>query len=78
MTAKTVPAAAGSKLPTEQRRVAARRDLGQELRALRELRGLSGPRVAESVGWSQAKVSPIEKARTRAEVAGVAKLLDAL
>ena len=68
----------GSELSAEQRRVAARRELGQELRALRELSGLSGHRLAEAVGWSQAKVSRIEKARTRAEATDIAKLLDVL
>ncbi|MDQ1678054.1 MAG: hypothetical protein QOF58_6654 [Pseudonocardiales bacterium] len=68
----------GPELATEQRRVAARRELGQQLRALRELSGLSGQRVAQALGWSQAKVSRIEKARTRAEAADIAKLLDVL
>jgi transcriptional regulator with XRE-family HTH domain len=62
----------------EEQRLAARRQLGAELRALREARELTGQQLADQLGWSQAKVSRIEGARTRAEVADVAALLEVL
>ncbi len=62
----------------DEQRLAARRQLGAELRSLREARELTGQQLADQLGWSQAKVSRIEGARTRAEVSDVAAMLDAL
>ncbi len=62
----------------EQQRVAARRQLGAELRSLREQRGLSGQQLAASLGWSQSKISRIEGARTRSERSDVEAVLAAL
>jgi transcriptional regulator with XRE-family HTH domain len=62
----------------DERRLAARRHLGGELRSRREMRGLSGQQLADQLGWSQAKVSRIEGARTRADISDVAALLEAL
>ena len=50
--------------------------LGAELRRLREASGLSGTSVAESLGWSQSKVSRMETGRFGASVGEVAALLD--
>jgi len=55
--------------------IAARRRLGAELRHLREQAYRSGQDVAESLGWSQSKVSRIEQARTLPSVADVQALL---
>jgi transcriptional regulator with XRE-family HTH domain len=55
--------------------IAARRRLGTELRQLREQAYRSGQDVAESLGWSQSKVSRIEQARTLPSVADVQALL---
>jgi transcriptional regulator with XRE-family HTH domain len=65
-------------LASEHQSAAARRRLGAELRSLRERKGLTGQQLADQVGWSQAKVSRIEGARTRAPVEDVAVLLTAL
>jgi transcriptional regulator with XRE-family HTH domain len=63
---------------SDHERMAARRRLGAEVRAMREQAGLTGQSVASALGWSQAKVSRIEQARTRAEVDDVADLVEAL
>lgn len=52
--------------------------LGAELRALREEARLSGRALGQRLGWSQAKVSRIEKADVRASVEDVQALLDHL
>jgi transcriptional regulator with XRE-family HTH domain len=50
--------------------------VGAELRRLRESAGLSGDRVAATLGWSQAKVSRVEAARVAYAVPDVGALLD--
>jgi transcriptional regulator with XRE-family HTH domain len=52
-----------------------RRRLGQELRRLRERAELTGDQVAARLGWSAAKVSRIETARTSPRRADVEALL---
>ncbi|MFF5209959.1 helix-turn-helix domain-containing protein [Streptosporangium sp. NPDC000396] len=51
-----------------------RRRLGLELRRLREDLGMTGDEVAERLGWSTAKVSRIENAKTLAGPADVEAL----
>jgi transcriptional regulator with XRE-family HTH domain len=68
----------GAKISGDEVRIAARRRLGAELRAMREALGLTGQQVADRLTWSQAKVSRIEMAKTRAEVTDVSDLLAAL
>jgi transcriptional regulator with XRE-family HTH domain len=53
-----------------------RRRLGQELRRLRERAALTGDQVAGRLGWSAAKVSRIETAKTSPRKADVEALLD--
>lgn len=65
-------------LAGDEQRLAARRQLGAELRSLREARTLTGQQLADRLDWSQAKVSRIEGARTRTEVTDIAAMLDAL
>jgi transcriptional regulator with XRE-family HTH domain len=55
--------------------LAARRQLGAELRRLREQAYRSGQDVAGALGWSQSKVSRIEQARTLPTVEDVRSLL---
>ncbi|GAA3472461.1 helix-turn-helix domain-containing protein [Nonomuraea roseola] len=53
-------------MPPEQGSPTVRRlKLGQELRQLRERRGLTGARAAKELGWSPSKVSRIEAAKTK-------------
>ncbi|MEW9527649.1 helix-turn-helix domain-containing protein [Microbispora sp. NPDC049125] len=52
-----------------------RRRLGQELRRLRERSDLTGDQVAARLGWSAAKVSRIETARTSPRADDVEALL---
>ncbi|GIH70236.1 helix-turn-helix domain-containing protein [Sphaerimonospora thailandensis] len=52
-----------------------RRRLGQELRRLRERAELTGDQVAERLGWSAAKVSRIETARTSPRESDIEALL---
>ncbi|GGO13743.1 transcriptional regulator [Microbispora rosea subsp. aerata] len=52
-----------------------RRRLGQELRRLRERADLTGDQVAAQLGWSAAKISRIETARTSPRAADVEALL---
>jgi transcriptional regulator with XRE-family HTH domain len=53
-------------VPPEQASPTVRRlKLGQELRQLRERRGLTGARAAKELGWSPSKVSRIEAAKTK-------------
>lgn len=53
-------------MPPEQASPTVRRlKLGQELRQLRERRGLTGARAAKELGWSPSKVSRIEAAKTK-------------
>jgi transcriptional regulator with XRE-family HTH domain len=54
----------------------ARVRVGAELRRLRAAAGVSGERVAEELGWSQAKVSRIEAARVAHAVADIGALLE--
>ncbi|WP_433418893.1 helix-turn-helix domain-containing protein [Microtetraspora malaysiensis] len=54
-----------------------RRRLGQELRRLRERAELTGDQVAAQLGWSAAKVSRIETAKTSPRKADVEALLEA-
>lgn len=60
----------------DAQRVAARIALGKALREHRRAAGLSGAEVGERLGWSQSKVSRIEAARVRPEVADVQALLE--
>lgn len=53
-----------------------RRQLGTELRQLREAKGLTGDEVTERLGWYNAKVSRIEKGRISVPWSDVADLLD--
>ncbi|SCG77593.1 Helix-turn-helix domain-containing protein [Micromonospora echinaurantiaca] len=62
----------------EPEQVAARHQLGLELRRLRERAGLTGQDLAAQLGWSQSKVSRIEQARTRAPVSDIQALLGLL
>lgn len=52
-----------------------RRRLGQELRRLRERADLTGDQVAARLGWSAAKISRIETARTSPRTTDVEALL---
>ncbi|GGN98582.1 helix-turn-helix domain-containing protein [Microbispora bryophytorum] len=52
-----------------------RRRLGQELRRLRERADLTGDQVAVRLGWSAAKISRIETARTSPRTSDVEALL---
>ncbi|MFJ8309842.1 MULTISPECIES: helix-turn-helix domain-containing protein [unclassified Streptomyces] len=54
-----------------------RRKLGEELRGLRDRKGLTSGEAARLVGWHQSKVSRIETGRSGAKPADVARLLDA-
>ncbi|MFE9371087.1 helix-turn-helix domain-containing protein [Streptomyces sp. NPDC006711] len=54
-----------------------RRKLGEELRRLRDDRGLTSGEAAALVGWHQSKVSRIETGRSGVKPADVARLLDA-
>ncbi|AZM51419.1 transcriptional regulator [Streptomyces sp. WAC 01529] len=54
-----------------------RRRLGAELRALRDLAGLTSSQAAAKVGWHQSKVSRIETGRSGVKAADVRLLLDA-
>ncbi|GIH22474.1 transcriptional regulator [Acrocarpospora phusangensis] len=53
-----------------------RRRLGQELRRLRETTEMTGEEAAKLVGWSAAKLSRIENAKTLPTEDDVVKLLD--
>ncbi|GAA1842892.1 helix-turn-helix domain-containing protein [Actinomadura bangladeshensis] len=53
-----------------------RRQLGMELRQLREAVGLTGDQVTERLGWYGAKVSRIEKGRISVPWSDVMDLLD--
>ncbi|GAA5176958.1 helix-turn-helix transcriptional regulator [Rugosimonospora acidiphila] len=55
--------------------IAARRQLGSELRQLREDAYRSGQDLASALGWSQSKVSRIEQARTLPSVNDVHAVL---
>src|SRR3954451_15074350 len=59
---------------TGSARMTARLALGQLLRDHRKAAGMSGTEVARQLGWSQAKVSRIEAARVRADVADIEAL----
>ncbi|MEV8528473.1 helix-turn-helix transcriptional regulator [Streptomyces sp. NPDC052000] len=54
-----------------------RRKLGEELRGLRDRRGLTSGQAARLVGWHQSKVSRIETGRSGVKPADVIRLLDA-
>jgi transcriptional regulator with XRE-family HTH domain len=57
---------------------ARQRKLGVELRAARERVGLSTQELADQLGWSQSKVSRIERARTLVRPADVGRVLDVI
>ncbi|GAA2774252.1 helix-turn-helix transcriptional regulator [Nonomuraea dietziae] len=66
-------------MPPEQASPTVRRlKLGQELRQLRERRGLTGARAAKELGWSPSKVSRIEAAKTKPSHDDVQALREAL
>jgi transcriptional regulator with XRE-family HTH domain len=54
-----------------------RERLGRELRSLRVLAGLTGPQLAEVMGISQSRVSRLETAKFRVDLAVVRRWLDA-
>ncbi len=54
-----------------------RERLGRELRSLRVLSGLTGPQLAELMGISQSRVSRLETAKFRVDLAVVRRWLDA-
>jgi transcriptional regulator with XRE-family HTH domain len=56
-------------------RMSARLALGRALLEHRVAQRLSGAEVGEQLGWSQAKVSRIERGRTRADVADIQAML---
>lgn len=56
--------------------VVRRRRLGLELRALREAAGLKGDEAAKRLGWSNSKLSRMEKGRIAPTATDVTKLLD--
>jgi transcriptional regulator with XRE-family HTH domain len=58
--------------------VAARRQLGNEIRQLRKAAKLTGQQLAQAVGWHQSKVSRIEAGRNLVRVEDVEALLRAL
>src|SRR4051812_6144242 len=58
--------------------VAARRQLGDEIRQLRQAAGLTGQQLAKSLGWHQSKVSRVEAARNLIRVEDVEALLRVL
>ncbi|MBP2707272.1 helix-turn-helix domain-containing protein [Microbispora sp. RL4-1S] len=62
-------------MPDHVSPIVRRRRLGQELRRLRERADLTGEQVAARLGWSAAKVSRIETARTSPREADVNALL---
>ncbi|GAA1795085.1 helix-turn-helix transcriptional regulator [Luedemannella flava] len=55
-----------------------RRRLGEELRDLREAKGLKLQALAAELGWSHTKLSRLENAKVRPDVADVMDLLEAL
>src|SRR5947208_1383333 len=55
-----------------------RRRLAAELRSLREERGLTADEVAQRLHQSRMKVSKLENARVRPDLAEVMKILDVL
>jgi transcriptional regulator with XRE-family HTH domain len=57
---------------------ARQRKLGVELRAARERVELSTQELADRLGWSQSKVSRIERARSLARPADVGRVLDVI
>jgi transcriptional regulator with XRE-family HTH domain len=63
-------------MPPERRLPSVRgRQLARELRELRAASGLTGDQIAAELGWSSAKVSRIENARTTVTPADLRKLL---
>jgi transcriptional regulator with XRE-family HTH domain len=54
-----------------------RRKLGAELRRLRRAAALSGPALADRLGWSQSKISRMETAERQASVPDVRAWLEA-
>src|SRR5690348_5520351 len=55
-----------------------RRRLGEELRELREAKGLKLQALAAELGWSHTKLSRLENAKVRPDVADVMDLLEVL
>ncbi|GHC83861.1 transcriptional regulator [Nocardiopsis terrae] len=55
----------GDRVPEGKRTDKARKELASLLRTTRLDRGLSGQELADTLGWSQSKVSKIENRRTR-------------
>jgi transcriptional regulator with XRE-family HTH domain len=55
-----------------------RRRLGEELRELREAKGLRMQQLAADLGWSHTKLSRLENAKVRPDVGDILDLLDAL
>ena len=58
--------------------VAARRQLGGELRRHRKASGLTGQQLADALGWHQSKVSRIESARNLTQTEDIAALAEVL
>jgi DNA-binding XRE family transcriptional regulator len=55
-----------------------RRRLATELRTLREQRGLTAGGLADRIHYSRMKISRLENARSRPDIAEIIKILDAL
>src|SRR6476660_4901073 len=65
-------------LPVGQTPMFRRRRLGQELRTLRETKGLTLTELAELINWNHTKLSRMETAKIRPDVGDVMDILDAL
>jgi transcriptional regulator with XRE-family HTH domain len=71
------PAGEGMQAMPDKRAPSVRaRQLAAELRRLRDESGLTGEEAGERLGWSAAKISRIETARSTVTPADVARLLD--
>ncbi|MEV0843314.1 helix-turn-helix transcriptional regulator [Actinocatenispora sera] len=65
-------------MPANPTQVAARRQLGEELRRLRTAVPLTGQQVAQALGWHQSKVSRIEAGKNLIRAEDVEALLPVL
>src|SRR3954468_5713996 len=71
-----VPQTEEARDPMERVPAVRRRRLGEELRRLRDLAGLTSGEAAGLAGWHQSKVSRIETGRSSVRAEDVAVLLD--
>ncbi|MBT8226395.1 MAG: helix-turn-helix domain-containing protein [Dactylosporangium sp.] len=65
-------------MPVGQSPMFRRRRLGAQLRDLREVRGYKLQQLAAELGWSHTKLSRLENAKVRPDVADVMDLVEAL